>query len=298
MGLVASSGVGCSVTHYCVRRAALVPAPAPAMRPMRQAVGYVEANVSSETVAWAKPPRRLEGSNVGLYVPREQISGQLLFSPHRVFTLGLSFEAGFPGGAVPISPGLIQPPTSGIGGSGFHMGFHFQLSPRVTLGWSCDVWNYAIASRVAYYEVPDEHSSCQGLPDSSTWPQKHKSSLLLVGRTQVGIGLDFGWSHLSVGGGVRNQPHNVDESMESHYSSSGISPRISSVPYPFAYLMWEVRLARWAYAGITVYQPLYFDPIIYAPIFGLSLRLTHLARERTEWVSPPPEPAEVAPFVF
>jgi hypothetical protein len=268
------------------------------MRPVRQALGYVEADVSSETALWARPPKRLEGANVGLYVPREQLAGQLLFSPHRTVTFGLSYETGLPGSAVPISPGLVRPPVLPIGGTGLHFGLHFQVSRRVTIGWSCDAWSYSITSRVAYYQVPSEESSCSGLPDPNTWPQVHKSTWLFVGRTQLGVGLDFGWSHLSLGAGLRNQPHNVDESMEFEVHPTLISARIESVPYPFAYLIWELRLAKWAYVGVTMYQPLYFDPIVYAPIFGISFRITHLARERTEWVGPPPTPVQISPFTF
>lgn len=277
---------GCVARNYCVRRAALVPAPAPALRPARQTLGYVEADVSAETAAWAKPPRRLLGRNVGLYIPREQFSGQLLFSPHRVVSFGFSFESGLPEGAVPVAPGQIQPPAHAIGGSGLHFALHFKASERITIGWSSDIWAYVIASRIAYREA----SSCAGLPDPRTWSQMHKDTLTFIGRTQLGAGFDFGWSHLTVGAGVRNQPHNVDESLEVEYTPADIDPRISHTVYPFIYLNWEFRLARWLYLGATVYQPLNFDPVIFAPIFGINLRMTHVARERSEWQGPKPRP--------
>jgi len=267
------------------------------MRPVRQAIGYVEGDVSSETALWAKPPRRLEGANVGLYIPREQLAGRLLLSPHRTVLMGISYEAGFPGGAVPISPGLIQRPDLSIGGTGLYFGMNFKISPKLTFGFSCDAWSYTISSRVAYH-VANTDDGCEGLPDPRTWPQMHKYTWIFVGRAQAGLGVDLGWSHLSFGGGVRNQPHNVDESKELHISLAFISARIDSVAYPFAYINWEVRLAPWAYAGITMYQPLNFDPIIYAPIIGITLRLTHVARERTDWVGPPPEPVPITPFTF
>jgi len=73
--LWALEGCGPPPHMYCIRRAALVPVPAPSLRPARQATGYLEANVSSETLSYARPPKKLEGRNVGLYVPREQLAG-------------------------------------------------------------------------------------------------------------------------------------------------------------------------------------------------------------------------------
>jgi hypothetical protein len=90
----------------------------------------------------------------------------------------------------------------------------------------------------------------------------------------------------------------VDESLETHYTTFSISPRISYEPYPYVFAAWEIRITPAFYIGLTVYQPLYFDPVIYAPIFGFNLRVTHLARERTEWEGPPPRPVPVTPSSF
>jgi hypothetical protein len=290
--LVGITAGGCDMKSYCVRRSALVPAPAPSLRPELEPQGYVEADIGSETAMWARPPRRLAGANVGLYVPREQLSGYLLFSPRRFFSLGLSFESGLAEGAVPVSPGLIDPPSHSIGGAGVHLGLHFKVQERVTIGWTCDLWFYRISSRVAFIQS----ETCDGLSDPRTWPQEQRDTYSMQGRTQLAVGVDLRWSHLTVGVGLRNQAHNVDQSLELHATSSDISPRLSYTAYPYVYLTWEFRIYRGLYAGLAVYQPLNFDPVIYAPIIGVNLRLTHLARERTEWEGPAPTPVPVTPL--
>lgn len=283
---------GCTSTRYCVQRAALVPIPAPSLRPARQADGYVEANIGSETAAFVKPPKRLAGANVGLYVPREQLSGYLLFSPHRVFSFGLSYELGFADTAIPVSRGLIKPPVFNIGGTGLHMALNFKVTEQLTVGWSCDAWFYGVASRVNYIE--DSGNNCD--TDPNTWTSKQTMSYGFTGRTQIALGANFGWSYLTFGAGVRNQFHNVEKSIEHHYTSATISPKIRSNAYPYAFLSWEFRATDWLYIGATVFQPLYFDPVIYAPIFGVNIRITHLAAERTSWKGPPPTPVPVTPF--
>jgi hypothetical protein len=117
-----------------------------------------------------------------------------------------------------------------------------------------------------------------------------------TGRTQLAVGLDFHWSYLTFGAGVRNQFHNVDKSLEDHYTSTSISPRIHSAVYPYVFLSWEFRVTDWFHLGATVFQPLFFDPVIYAPIFGVNIRLTHLAPERNTWKGPLPTPVPITPF--
>ncbi|MFN2167555.1 MAG: hypothetical protein ACK2U9_14975 [Anaerolineae bacterium] len=267
---------GCFPTRYCVQRAAIVPIPAPSMRPARQAAGIVEGDIGSETAVFVKPPKRLEGANVGLYVPREQLSGYLLFSPHPVFSIGMSFETGFADTAMPISPGLIDPPRLNIGGTGLHVALNFKVAPKVTIGWSCDVWFYSISSRVNYIESSD----CSTAGDPNTWPSKEILSVGFTGRTQVAVGYDFKWSYLTFGTGIRNQLHNVGESVEYHYLEEGIGPRIRSAAYPYVFLSWEIRATDWLHIGATVYQPLNVDPVIYAPIFGINIRLNQVDRSR------------------
>lgn len=286
---------GCYKKTYCVRRSAFVPIPAPSLRPARQADGYVEANIGSETAAYVKPPKKLKDANVGLYVPREQLSGYLLFSPHRAFSLGISYEAGFANTAMPISEGVIKPPVFNIGGTGLHMALNVKASERVTIGWSCDAWFYGIASRVNYIQISDGER-CEDQGDPNTWSSKQTMSYGFTGRTQLAVGLDFKWSYLTFGAGVRNQFHNVDKSQEDHYTSYSISPRISSTAYPYVFLSWEFRATDWLHIGATVFQPLFFDPVIYAPIFGVNIRVTHLAAERTTWKGPDPTPVPVTPF--
>lgn len=286
---------GCTSQRYCVRRAALVPIPAPSLRPARQAEGYIEANIGSETAAFVKPPKRLAGANVGLYVPREQLSGYLLFSPHRVLSIGLSYETGFADTAMPVSRGLIDPPQLNIGGTGLHMALNFKVNRQVTIGWSCDAWFYSISSRVAYIAI-EENETCDDHPYPTNWSSKQTMSFGFTGRTQLAVGLDFRWSYLTFGAGVRNQFHNVEKSIEDHYTTASISPKIRSAAYPYVFLSWEFRVTDWFHLGATVFQPLFFDPVIYAPIFGVNIRLTHLAPERNTWKGPPPTPVPITPF--
>ena len=285
---------GCTSQNYCVRRSALVPWPAPSLRPARQPEGYVEANVSSEVLSYLKPPQKLQGRNVGLYVPRSQLAGYLLFSPHRLVSFGFSFESGYREGAMAVSRGLIAPPRLSIGGAGMHFALHSKVSDRVTVGWSCDGWAYAVSSHIAFVQS----DNCDSPPPYEQWTHRQYLSAVFIGRTQLAVGLDFKWSYLSLGAGVRNQPHNVDESSETHYTSATISPRIHFAVYPYIFLSWEFKITRIFHVGLTVYQPLNFDPVIYAPVFGFNLRLTHWARERHDWVGPPPENVPVTPYPY
>jgi len=272
--LWALEGCGPPPHMYCIRRAALVPVPAPSLRPARQATGYLEADVSSETLSYARPPKKLEGRNVGLYVPREQLAGHLLVSPIRFLTFGLSFEAGFPQNAVPISRGLIQPPNSAIGGAGFHFGLDFKVNQKVTLSFACDAWPYWIRSRIAYFDMGTEGGSCDGLPDPKTWPQMAKSTRTFLTRAQLGVGIALGWSYLSVAAGVRNQPYNRDATREIQMDPGEIDPHILQVVYPYIAINWEIEATSWLGVGLTIYQPLNFDPVIYAPVIGINFRVT------------------------
>lgn len=263
---------------YCVRRAALVPVPAPSLRPVRQASGFLEANLSSETLSYAGSPSKTAGRNVGLYVPREQLAGQVLLSPTKHWTLGLSFEGGIAQAAIPVSPGLIKSPSSGVGGAGFHVGLDFKLSPTVTLGLSCDVGPYWIQSRVAYYNVGSQ-GNCSNLPPPDTWAQKHPKSLVPFLRAQVGVGVDLGWGYLSIGAGLRNQPYNVDETTELHYNEAAITPEIRDTAYPYGLASLEIPVTDWMGVSLAVYQPLKFEPIAYTPIFGINVRFTAFRRK-------------------
>jgi hypothetical protein len=282
--------IASSKRTYCVRRAAVVPLPAPSMRPAKQASGYVEAGLASDTAIWAKPPKRLAGRNVGLYVPREQLGGFLAFSPHPIVSVGTSFEYGLGAGAVPISKGLIPPPKRGVGGGGLHFSLHFKLSPMVTLDWTSDVWGYEIPSRVAYTEKP----SGGDCPDyDSSWSDKIISTRLAIARTQLAVGLDFGRSHLTLGMGLRNHPYNDDATEEAHWDDDDIGPRLEHAAYPYIHAGWEIHITEWAHATVGIYQPLNFDPVIYAPIIGVSFRITQVVRK---FVGGEPEPSpEPAP---
>ena len=279
----------CAPAHtYCVRRAALVPVPAPSLRPARQASGKVEFHVSSETLSFARAPKKLAGSNVGLYVPRHQLSGALVGSPHPMFNLGVSFETGLPEGAIPISKGLIDPPTRAIGGIGAHFGIDVKASSRLTISLSYDLWPYWIQSRIAYYDLGTNGGSCDGLPDPNTWNHKSRSTLTFLTRAQLGLGIDMDWSYLTLGAGIRNQPYNVDATREEHLTSSSIGPEVAQKPYPYIYASWEIRATNWLGISLAVYQPLYFDPIVYAPVIGINLRFSDPGPHRYRTPRPPP----------
>jgi hypothetical protein len=229
-----------------------------------------------DTVLWAKPPKKLEGRNVGLYVPRNQFAGYLLFSPHRTVSMGTSWEVGIGRGAIPISKGLVDAPERTMGGGGFHLSLHFKLNRIVTLDVGCDVWGYKIPSKVSYIEA----ESCNNLPDPNTWSRMTKMTTMLIWRAQAAVGLALGWSHLTLGFGARNQPHNVDQTVEVHYSPYNIDPKIYDTTYPFFHLGWEIHVRDWFHITVGLYQPLRFDPIIYAPIIGVSMRLNQVFYHR------------------
>jgi hypothetical protein len=99
----------------------------------------------------------------------------------------------------------------------------------------------------------------------------------------------------------------VGESLEVHYIDDTIGPRIRSAAYPYVFVSWEFRATDWLHIGATVYQPLNIDPVIYAPIFGVNIRITHVDRWRNRRVNrgddlppaptplPPPPPSLVLP---
>lgn len=278
-GAVIAGMLACGMPEpktYCIRRSAVVPVTAPSLRPARQASGIVEAGVGNDTVLWAKPPKKLEGRNVGLYVPRDQVAGYLLFSPHRAVSMGASWETGIGRGAVPISKGLIDPPESTLGGGGFHFSLHLKLNRMVTLDLGCDLWGYGIPSRIAYIQA----SRCDNLPDPGTWDRMTKNTTMFIWRTQVAFGLALGWSHLTIAFGARNQPHNVDQSKEVHYYADDIEPRLDDTVYPYLHVGWEIHIRKWVHVTVGAYQPLRFDPIIYAPILGVGLRLNQVFYHR------------------
>ena len=261
--------LGCTPTTYCIRRSALVPVPSPSMRPARVATGHFEMGVSNDTVLYARPPEKKADRNVGLYVPRVQLGGYLLGSPKPMISLGVSWEAGLSDGAIPISKGLIPAPDVSLGGAGFHFGLHFKPCEVLTLDMSMEFMGYYIPSRISY-------RTCDG--SASSWSDKKiKGSFQYMFRARLALGLDLGWSHLTFGGGIRNQVHNVDSSMEEHLSSEGIEPRLSHAGYPYVQVTWEVHIQEWLHVSAGVYQPLAFDPVIYAPIVAISLRFNTIS---------------------
>ena len=290
LGLLVAAGGLCMATsettpkRYCIRRSATVPVPAPSLRPATRSAGNIEAGVSNDTVLWAKQPKRLQGSNVGLYVPRDQLAWFLTSSWHPMVSLGVSGEAGVGRGPIAISDGLIAPPRESPVGGGAHLGLHFKVSRRLVVDFSCDLWAYRIPSRIASYQS----DTCEGLPDPRTWNRQTKTTTTFVGRAQLALGIALGWSHLTLGTGLRNHPHNVDETSELHTSPGEILPELEHAVYPFVFALWEIHATGWLHVALSVYQPLNFDPVIYAPILGISLRLHHRA-QRHQRIDTPKE---------
>jgi hypothetical protein len=208
-----------------------------------------------------------------------------------MWSIGFSWEYGFGYGAVPVSEGLIKPPERGVGGTGLSVGFHHKVHERITLDFGCDLWAYGIPSRIAYYEASD----CTGLPPPDTWPSKITTTGWFIGRAHMAVGISLGWSHLTIAFGVRNQPHNVDKSEESHYGPRDIDARLRNATYPFATIGWEINLSQYAHITVGIYQPLNFDPVIYAPVVGISFRFNQIYdhpwfNPKKKRRPPPPEP--------
>jgi hypothetical protein len=262
---------GCVSTTYCIRRSALVPIPAPSQRPAALATGIIEGSVADDTVIWASPPERVEQANIGLYVPRTQLQGTLLLSPHRSVSLGFVWETGLAAGAIPISPSSLSQPDDSTGGAGLHMSFHIPISERFVLDLGCELLVYSIPSRVAFM-------TCDSDPDATQESGEFQTATTtLLARIWLGFGVDLGWSHLTIALGGRPHPTNVEVSLETHTSSKDIQPEIDYEFYPYLYLGWELHLARWAHLSVGIYQMLNFDPVRYAPIVGINLRLNHLS---------------------
>lgn len=260
---------GCAEpTRYCIKRSALVPMPSPIQRPATQSTGYVEAGLSNDTLLFAQGPKRLAGRNVGLYVPRNQFAGYLLFSPHPAISIGSSWEAGLGVGSIPISAGTLSSPKQSIGGGGFHVSAHFKLNERVTLDWGCDIWIYRILSHVSYAPC-DIDGKLLERPTNDLF-----ASVFPLVRSQLSVGFKLGWSQLTVSLGARNQPYNAEYTEESHYTTATINPAISQAFYAYAHIGWEIHATEWLHFSINAYQPLTFDPIIFYPTVGVNIRIT------------------------
>jgi hypothetical protein len=270
-----STGLDCGGdTTYCIRRSTLVPIPSPSLRPAALATGIVEGSFASDVVVWAQPPEAYELRNVGHYVPRGQFQGTLLFSWHRSVSLGFVWEVGVPQGAIPISEWLIAAPDDPAWGSGFHLSFHIPVHERVVIDIGCEALFSSLPSRMTYMNCdPDSDEVGSGGERSAT-------TATLLPRLWVAVGWDFHWSHLTFAFGIRPHPYNTHISREHHDDPSTISPDLEYTLYPYVLIGWELHMAQWAHISLAVYQMLDFDPVVYAPIFGLNLRFNQLSRGR------------------
>lgn len=82
-----------------------------------------------------------------------------------------------------------------------------------------------------------------------------------------------------------------------HDSSDDIANALRPEVYPYVQVTWEIHLQRWFHISVGVFQPLGFDPVIYAPIVGISLRFNTVETQgpfRPEQPKPPPPPPSPA----
>lgn len=253
---------------YCIRRTALVPVPSPSMRSASMSKSRLEGSVGMDTVLAAFTPQRLEGRNVGLYIPRFQFAGNLMVGILPELRMGFSWEAGLSEMSVPIAPGLIRPPQGAIGGGGLRIATTFKVHSRVTIDMGCDFWLYNIRSNIQY-------SECEGSGGrvGNNWRSKTSSVVIPMIRFQSAVGIDLNWSHLTFGVGGRTQPHNTDATVEVLHTPGEITPQLNTTFYPYAFVSWEFHISDWAHLSASVYQPLLFDPVIFAPILGFQFRI-------------------------
>jgi hypothetical protein len=272
---VACAVAGCTSTTYCIQRAALVPISSPSQRPAALATGPIEGALGLDTVLWAAAPRAREDRNVGLYVPRVQLQGNLLFSWNRYVSLGLAWEAGVADGSVAISENNIAAPGESIGGIGPHVSFHFPLGRQFVLDLGCEVKGYSVASRIQYTECgpPDE----DGIDSSG---ERQTSDTVILPRAWIAVSGDLRWSTITMGFGIRPQVYNTDETIEAHASSASIDTELEYEIYPYLYVGWEFHIRQVAHVSLGVYQPVMFDPVMYAPVVGVNVRLTYASRSR------------------
>lgn len=262
--------------YYCVRRSALVPLPSPALRPARPNPTVMEVGLGTETLVWAEPSTTEKGQNLGIYLPRQQISWFMLLSPHPAVSFGFSGEAGLADGAVPMGSGLLQSPGVSPWGLGVSLRVRLTIRRILTLEWGCDMWGYAIPDRVAYIKPANTCSDVQ--TPLSQWPQNGtRITAEFIGRTYGAMGIRLGWSHLTFAVGVRNHLYNVGVRYERVEDESDIGPALTYVPYPYFQIGWEIRITDWLQVMVGAYQPLASNPVSYAPIIGIGLRLTDMA---------------------
>jgi len=271
---VVLGGVGCGPpTTYCIRRAALVPIPTPPARSASLAQGPIEASISDDNVLWASPPHRWGDRNIGLYIPRVQLQGNVLLTWNNYVRLAFAWEMALHGGAVPIAPGLIEPPEETSFGIGGHVSLHFPIGDQFVLDIGCEVKPHWVTSRIAYAECEDDGFV------TGEWEEKDEGAFYLLPRAWLALGADLGWSSITAGLGVRAHPTNLEATVEDHISPGGIDDEIGFEAYPFVYMGWEIHVRRIAHFTVGLTQPLRFDPVAYAPIFGLSFRLTYPSSE-------------------
>lgn len=267
-------GTGCNTTTtYCVRRSALVPVPTPPQRPAALNSGIVEGGFGVDNVLWASPPRRSSGRNVGLYVPRVQLQGNFLLAWNAYVSLGMGYEVALNDGAMAIAPGLISPPGEDSAGAGPEVRFHFPFGENFVLDIGCEVKIYGVSSNIEYSECEGDLNE-DGVLEQGT---RTEHTTFILPRVWLAVGGELGWSTVTMGAGIRPHPTNTDETVETLGSSSDISPEFDYTMYPFLFFGWEFHIRRIAHIGVTIHQPLLFDPVAYAPVLGINLRLTHLS---------------------
>lgn len=260
-----------------IRQATTVPAPAPLQRPPRFEAGTVEAGVESLATTWARAKRSLAGQELDLYGARAQLGGYLVFSFQRWLSLGASFEVAPPGSEVRVLSGPLGPPPDAAGGGGLQVGFHFRLSRRCRLDWVSDFWLYGQPTRMRYQgsEQVGSYGSADALcpaPDAGAASTSDETFTMFVLRSQLSLGVDFGRVRLVAAIGLRNVPHHITGG-EASWSAMGLFHREAHTIYPYLWLGAALQLAEGLSATVGLLQPLWGDPMAYAPGVGIGLHV-------------------------
>ena len=268
--------------HYRVDRSALVPVPVPdvASGPPGDSP---EITISHSTVLWARAPEESPGSNVGLYVPRQQPGWMVRWRPRpaKPGALALDLRAGCEMGLESrsfrvVDNGMESPGPALVYWGGWAFSQRFENGAHWS--WSTDVMISDIESRVRLTCL-----DCAGPGDDVTDGRIREG--IAGARSQVALGVRMSALEVALIGAFRNQPYNVgtrdealtdDEAARSTLTSGDVFPIAGAAlgihPHP-----------RVALAG-TVFWP--FDvqgrSVRYGPIVGASLTVRAPKKKKKE----------------
>jgi len=234
----------------------------------------VEAGVGSHTSLWATANNKYAGQPRNLYSTREQLGGYVVLSWHRHFSLGASFEVAMPTGELNLLGGELQAPKLPNGGGGLHLAGHFKLSERLRLDWVNDIWLYGLVTQLGYQSSFYENDNLICPPVASQLDVLERQLYVtLVLRTQLTLGIDLGRVQLVLAAGARNVPHHIKGQTALRTDNSPpLDWRDAFSIYPYVFAGVQVRLAKGFSLVAGLAQPLYFDPVIYAPLVSVGLQ--------------------------